>query len=288
MRRILFHFLALFLLTFLSSCAGKRHFSSSLMDYLYPNSQQTMEPTVPVLNLPLKVGIAFVPGQSTSGHDPFATWKVHRGDYDTISEKERMDLMKSVADEFRQYDYIESIELIPSGYLTKRGGFDNLQQIRTMYGLDVIALLSYDQVQNIDEGVLTMSYWTLVGAYLIKGEKNSTNTLMDAAIFHIPSNSLLFRAPGTSFVAGTATPVNLDEQLRKDSVEGFEQATANLVKSLKIQLDLFNEKVKTQPEKYKVISRPGSSYGSSTSAPFGLLLLAIGIAVWFLEWRRKI
>ena len=43
-----------------------------------------------------------------------------------------------------------------------------------MFGIDVIVLLSYDQVQFRDEGLLSLTYWTVVGAYTIPGEKNDT------------------------------------------------------------------------------------------------------------------
>lgn len=284
MKKILI-FLVVILL--MSGCAGKRHYSSSLMDYLYPNTQKEVSPSTPVLNLPIKVGIAFVPNQSAGGNEAFSIWSGHRPQYASISEKERMELMSMVAEEFKKHNFINDIELIPSGYLTTHGGFDNLEQIRTMYNLDVIALLSYDQVQNTDEGVLSLSYWTIIGAYIVKGEKNSTNTLMDAAVFHIPSKSLLFRAPGTSFVKGKATPVNLDEQLRNDAAEGFQLATQNMIENLKIQLAQFQGKVKEEPEKYQVTHRAGSSYGGSFQPLQVLLLISMAGLAGFLSWRKK-
>lgn len=284
MKKILIFLVAVLLM---AGCAGKRHYSSSLMDYLYPNTQKEVSPSTPVLELPVKVGIAFVPNQSASGNEAFSSLRGNRRQYSSISEKERMELMSMVAEEFKKHDFIDDIELIPSGYLTSRGGFDNLEQIRTMYNLDVIALLSYDQVQNTDEGFLSLSYWTIIGAYIVQGEKNSTNTLMDAAVFHIPSKSLLFRAPGTSFVKGKATPVNLDEQLRNDAAEGFQLATQNMIENLKIQLAQFQEKVKKQPEKYQVTRRAGSSYGGSLQPQQVLLLIAIAGLAGFLSRRKK-
>ncbi|NOQ41389.1 MAG: rhombotarget lipoprotein [Desulfuromusa sp.] len=271
-----------------SGCAGKRHYSSSLMDYLYPNTQKEISPTMPVLDLPIKVGIAFIPNHEAKESGSFWLWgRGDRPDNVPISEKERMELMELVVQEFKQQEFIDSIELIPSDYLSPYGGFDNLDQIRTMYGLDVVALLSYDQVQNIDEGFMSLSYWTIIGAYLIQGEKNSTNTLMDAAVFHIPSKSLLFRAPGTSFVKGRSTPVNLDEQLRKDAAEGLQLATDKMSENLKIQLELFQKKVKEQPERYQVTYRPGSSYGGSIQSWLAICLVFIGLGAGFSRWRQK-
>lgn len=281
-----------FCLMFLTAgCSGKRHYSSSLMGYLYPKEQKVVQQGQPVLKLPLKVGIAFVPDTTASGREAFSSWSGHRGVYHALSEAERMDLLASVAGEFRDYDFIENIEIIPSAYLTPKGGFDNLQQVRTMYDIDVIALVSYDQVQHTDEGLLSISYWTVIGAYIFKGEKNSTNTLVDAAVFHIPSKNLLFRAPGRSFVKGRATPVNLNEQLRSDASEGFTAATRDMVANLKIQLGLFEEKVKQQPEKYRIETRSDyrgpKSFGGSLGA-FSSIALLIGMtAVWHNDRRRK-
>ena len=132
-----------------------------------------------------------------------------------------MDLMERISAEFRSLPFVRDIDLIPTDYLTNGGGFTNLDQIRTMYGIDVITLVSYDQVQHTDEGMLSLSYWTIVGAYTVKGEKNDTSTMVDAVLYDIPSRKLLFRAPGTSRVKGSSTLVNLSEQLRTDSLNGF-------------------------------------------------------------------
>ncbi|NIQ95366.1 MAG: rhombotarget lipoprotein, partial [Desulfuromonadales bacterium] len=69
-----------------------------------------------------------------------------------------------IAADFRRHDFIGRIELIPAPYLRPGGSFANLDQIRTMYGVDAMALLSYDQVQYTDEDLLSLTYWTIVGA----------------------------------------------------------------------------------------------------------------------------
>ena len=126
-----------------------------------------------------------------------------------------------------------------------------------MYRVDAIALLAYDQVQFTDEGAASFLYWTIVGAYVVPGENNSTQTMMDAVIYDIKSRKMLFRAPGLSHIKGTATPVNLSAQLRNDSEQGFHEAAKDLVKNLDIQLEAFKDKVKKAPEEYKIEHRPG-------------------------------
>ncbi|MBI5445223.1 MAG: rhombotarget lipoprotein [Deltaproteobacteria bacterium] len=250
----------------LAGCAGmhaERRYTSSVVQYLYPKDAKAEVPAVPRLALPLQVGVAFVPEEGSVG--------AHR-----LSEKEKMDLMERISAEFRKYPFVKGIELIPSSYLTRGGGFANLDQIRTMYGTDVIALLSHDQVQHTDQGLLSLSYWTIVGAYVIRGEKNDTNTMVDAAVYHVPSRKLLFRAPGTSHVKGRATPVNLTEQLRADSRAGFELASDELVANLQDQLERFKVKVREAPQEYVVEHRPGYTGGGSLGGVFSAALLVLG------------
>ena len=92
--------------------------------------------------------------------------------------------------------------------------------------MDVIALASLDQTQFTDEGMFSLTYLTVVGAFVVPGDKNATHTMVDMAVYDIASRKLLFRAPGISYIKGLATPVNLREQLRNDSSAGFAAAIA--------------------------------------------------------------
>ncbi|UCD78710.1 MAG: rhombotarget lipoprotein [Desulfobacterales bacterium] len=249
----------------------KRHHSSSVYEYLYSDKEGHIEsPSIPILSLPLRVGIAFVP--ETGGR------------HDTLTEKDKMDLMNEVAKHFKKYKFVKDIELIPSAYLTGKGSFANLDQIRTMYGVDAIALLSYDQTQFTEEGLASITYWTIVGAYIIPGEKNDTHTMVDAAVYDIQSRKMLFRAPGISHVKGLSTPINLDEELRADSIQGFKEASADVIKNLDMQLESFKEKVKEQPEEYKVVHKPGYTGGGSLDASVIILISILG-AYWL--WMKR-
>lgn len=273
-RGLMFLTIGLSLMGFLTGCAEfntsrKSRYTSSVVEYLYPNKDVVEVPTIPRLSLPLRVGVAFVP-DSRSGPGGFR-----------LSEKERMDLMDRISSEFRTLPFVKDIELIPSAYLTQGGGFTNLDQIRTMYGIDVIALLSYDQVQHTDEGLLSLSYWTIVGAYIVKGEKNDTSTMIDAAVYDIASRKMLFRAPGVSRIQGSATLVNLTEQLRVDSSKGFSLASDDLVTNLQNQLDRFKAKVKEMPQAYAVEHKAGYTGGGSLGGAFAGTLLGLGgVALW--------
>ena len=234
---------------------GPQRYSSSIVEYLYPSKKPdsatdslpkdaSETPSIPRLVLPLHVGIAFVPdgGSSLSAYH--------------LTEKNRLDLMERISAEFKSLPSIQDIQLIPSAYLRSGGGFSNIDELGKMYGIDVIVLLAYDQVQHTDEGLLSLSYWTIVGAYTVKGEMNDTSTLMDAAVYDIRSRKMLFRAPGTSHVKGTATLINRPEQMRIDASQGFTLAADELVINLRAALENFHKQVRQSPDNYIIEQKP--------------------------------
>ena len=280
-RQSIHRFCTLFLLP-LGACASGVHGrqTSSAVDYLYPGRKDVaIQPAVPVLRLPLKVGVAFTPESEGS--------RSSRGQ--SFSEKDKLDLMREISERFRRQPYVRSIELIPSSYLSPRGGFANVDQLRTMFGLDVLVLLSYDQIQFSDETKLGVTYLSIVGAYLINGQKNDTRTLMEAVVYDIPSRTLLFRAPGLSQVRGTSAPVNQTLKLRADMDRSFREAAEDLATNLESELGRFAERVKESPEQVRVVetaayeaararsARSGGTGGGSSGALLGLgVVLLVG------------
>ena len=89
--------------------------------------------------------------------------------------------------------------MIPEAYLRTGRGFPTaLEQTARLYDLDVMALVSYDQVAHSAEGRPSFLCWTIVGAYVVKGNENDVHTFVDTAVFDVPTRKLLFRAPGVS------------------------------------------------------------------------------------------
>jgi rhombotail lipoprotein len=77
-----------------------QHRASNLYAYLYSGQKEHVDtPTVPVLSLPLRVGVAFVPANNGNGRDntpyPYA-------DDASFSESQKMELMKKVSGQFKQ------------------------------------------------------------------------------------------------------------------------------------------------------------------------------------------
>jgi rhombotail lipoprotein len=273
-------FIALCITFSLSGCATTRekHNAASVVDFLFPDTKEpVVTPGIPVLKLPLRVGIAFVPSSGRA-----------YSQVSGLTEKRKTDLMQQVAGHFKKYPFVKEIEVIPSAYLRTKGSFANLDQIRTIYGVDVIALISYDQVQFTDQDFLSLTYWTIVGAYIVPGEKNSTHTLLDTVVYDVASRKMLFRAPGTHHVKGRTTLANLTEQLRLDSETGFSEAAKDMTANLDIQLAVLKDKIKERPEEYKVVRTPeyvGRTGGGSIDEIMLALLIALGGGLWWIRRR---
>ena len=97
----------------LAGCATPRHEAASVVEYLYPDQKDPLPATgMPTLRLPLRVGLAFVPGGASGAG--------------FLTEERRMELLQKIAGRFRSYPFVKDIELIPTAYLRPRGGFTNL------------------------------------------------------------------------------------------------------------------------------------------------------------------
>jgi rhombotail lipoprotein len=243
---------------------GKQSQSSSLMEYLYPDKDTRKEHVeeIPVLSLPVNVGIAFVPSKH---------WRD-----DGINNNDQIELLESVKTAFLQYDYINRIEVIPNAYLKGGEGFADLDQVARLYDVDVMALVSYDQVTQSLENNAALLYWTIVGMYVIPGNENSIQTFVDTAVFDVKSRKMLFRAPGINKLSKRTTAVGIDSTLDKKSREGFVLAVADMTTNLDAELARFKTRVKEE-KVAKVEYREGYS-GGSIGVYFLLLVFAVLLA----------
>ncbi|USD33803.1 MULTISPECIES: rhombotarget lipoprotein [Vibrio] len=260
MKKIAFIFALSF---FIFGCSGlgqsEETASSSLVDFLYPNTKdyQEHQPTIPHLVLPVNVGIAFVPSSKYGKLD--------------LSSKRKHEILSKVKNEFLGLDYVNRIEIISDPYLRSGGGFDNLKQISRLYDVQVMALVSYDQVARSSQNNAALLYWTIVGMYLIPGDQNTTQTFVDTAVFDINSSKLLFRAPGLSNVGSLSTAVGIEETFYENSEKGFDLAVTDMVNNLGSELDLF--KIRIKEEKVANVSYD-SGYSGGSIHWFVLVVLA--------------
>jgi rhombotail lipoprotein len=189
------------------------------------------------------VGIAFVPDGSYGGRG--AGMAITQGSLgDAFSEPRQRELLERVAEAFRGTQDVAFVEVLPTHNLKGRGGFDELQPIAAMYGLNLVTLGSYDQVQFDDRDAASLLYWTLIGLYLVPGDRHETQTLLDASVFDLASRALLFSGSGSSVVKGRSTANDVRRELRDASAAGFEKATDDLIANLQISLGVFRANTK--------------------------------------------
>lgn len=238
--------------------------SSSLVDFLYPDGQvpPPVEERMPYLDLPLRVGIAFVPSKSR----------------EDISATEKQKLMEHVADAFRDREYVQTIDAIPETYMRSARGVHGMQQVAALYDVDVMALVSYDQMSFSGERDSAIMYWTIVGALMFKGNTNEVHTMVDTAVFDVQTAKLLFRAPGMHNQQRNATLIDNKRDLRKLREQGFVAATDDMIVNLDAELGTFQAAVE-RGEVAQVAWREGYGGGSLTW-PLFLALLMAAIARW--------
>jgi rhombotail lipoprotein len=258
--------LATALLWFAAGCSwmweGPREgVSSSVVDYLYPAGQTPPAPSdaLPQLALPVKVGLAFVPA---------------KGD-EALTEAQRQELLERTRAAFLERDFIANIEVIPETYLDTGRGFETLDSVARLYALDVMALISYDQVAFVGDRTSSILYWTIIGAYMVKGNEHEVQTFVDTAVFDMGTHRLLFRAAGTDRLGAHSTLIDIPEARREAMQRSFENAMADMTTNLDRELDVFKERV--QEEQVAVVThRPGYEGGGGGALDAWWLLLAAG------------
>ncbi len=216
------------------------------------------------LQLPLRMGIAFVPpeaGQRTGSLNATAPANL-------LEASREQELHKKVSDLFGQKPWALSFKIIPAQYLTRGGGFQDLEQVAQSFGVEVMALVSVDQMQFSSPRWYSWTYWTLVGAYMVKGDKNDTTTLVDAAVYHVPTHTFLFRAGGVGTVKGGSTWSGREDAFRQQSRESLSLAMADLSKSLDVGVaDFKQELLKGSRKDVVLLDREGNLFGSTAYDP---------------------
>lgn len=237
--------------------------SSSIVEFLYPSGEVPPQASgeVPAVELPLTVGLAFVPGKGAS--------------LGPLSEPQKMALLEQVRAKFTSEDYVTQIVLVPDSYLRGADGFTALDRAARMYGLDVMALVSYDQLSTTSEKKSSFWYWTIVGAYLVEGTRNDVQTLVDTAVFDIPSRTLLFRAAGTDRVQKDATMVESPQQLRDAQAASFGRAMQDMTVNLQQELEVFKSRIDAGGAPIRVVRTDGDK-GGGAAGFLTLALLALG------------
>jgi rhombotail lipoprotein len=242
---------------------------AGVLEFLYPEGKPATPPADVSLELPVRLGIAFAPEDGSAWSAP-------------ITEGEKQRVLQRIRDAFQDVEGVESIEPIPSIYLKPGGGFENVERLHSLLGIDLIALVSYEQTQFSDVNRLSLTYWTIVGAYFVEGNENETHTFVDTSVFDVRSHALLFNAGGRSRVEESSTAHEQSEVLRAGSTEGLEKAVDDMIGQLQVALAAFREQVKQGTVRgacTPAVLVSGSATGGSGAGAAGWPELAFGLAV---------
>jgi rhombotail lipoprotein len=265
-------------------CANAAHSSSSLVSFLYPNGAAPPSvDTIPQLRVPLRVGLAFLPSQ---GESPF----------NGLGAAEKEQLLDRIRQRFQSRRFVSEITVIPDYYLANARGFAGLAGLQRLYSVDVVALVSYDQVSNSsDMKYRSLAYLTIVGAFLVNGTENQVTTLVDLAVVDPTTRSLILRAGGTSSQKVESTLVDRTHNVREASVGGYSAATDTMIEHFDLALTQFELSVRSGTARVAVVNRDGSARGGGGAINAGalaplLLLLALRVATAHRarhQWRRR-
>jgi rhombotail lipoprotein len=255
--------------TFMNHSTQTRN-SSSLVSFLYPNgSAPPPQNAVPELRVPLRVGLAFLPTQTAFGDAQ-------------LDAAHKQELLERIRQRFADRKFVSEIVIIPDYYLTVSRGFAGLEGVQRLYNVDLMALVSYDQVTYTDDNKWSLGYLTIVGAYVVKGSTNDTTTLVDLAVVDPRTRSLVLRAGGTDTHHQNSTLVNMQRNTRLASAESFDAATQQMILHFDGALTAFETEVHEGRANVHVTARSttggggggGSVVGADIVALAGLVLLS--------------
>ena len=134
------------------------------------------------------MGLAFLPSAEARTPD--------------LDEAHKDALLERIKQRFASRKFVAEIVVVPDYYLSGQRGFAGLDGIKRLYGLDVVALVSFDQQTHLDQNEWSLAYMTIVGAYVVKGSRHDVATLVDLAVVDPVTHQLVMRAGGASFRHG--------------------------------------------------------------------------------------
>ena len=249
------------------NCRTQVHNSSSLVSYLYPDgAPPPANDSMPELRVPLRVGLAFLPPQGGSS-------------VVQLDEAHKALLLERIRGRFASRKFVSEIVIIPDYYLQSSRGFEGLAGVQRLYDVDLMALVSYDQVTHTSDTAASLTYWTILGAYFIPGSVNDTTTLVDLAVVDPPTRSLVLRAGGTDTNHHSTTLIDMSRETRHDSSASFDAATNHMIDHFDTALLAFEQEVHEGKARVHVVARNGGHGGGAGAWSLGEIAGGIVLVV---------
>ena len=235
----------------LGVCHRHTQNSTSLVEFLYPaGATPPPQDAQPQLHLPLRVGLAFLPSNGAEAENGL-----------DAAHKEA--LLEEIRQRFISRKFVADIVVIPDYYLRGKAGFESLEGVQRLYGIDLMALVSYDQVAHEDDNNWSLGYVTIVGAYVLKGTRHDVSTLVDLAVVDPATHSLVLRAGGFDTRHGNVSLVRESVELRDAARGGYDAATGQMMDHFDDALRKFESDVHDGKAHVKVVSNRGIGGGGS-------------------------
>jgi rhombotail lipoprotein len=260
------------------NCNTQTHNSSSLVSFLYPDGKAPPpQNAVPELRVPLRVGLAFLPSQASFGGAQ-------------LDAAHKQELLEQIRKRFSDRKFVSEIVIIPDYYLATSKGFSGLEGVQRLYNIDIMALVSYDQVTYTDDNKWSLGYLTIVGAYLVKGSIDDTTTLVDLAVVDPRTRSLVLRAGGTDTRHETSTLVDIQHKARISSEASFDAATKQMIVNFNGALTAFETEVHEGRANVRVVARnapAGSGGGGGSTTGRDVVALLVLVLICRVALRRE-
>lgn len=196
--------------------------TQSAFKYLYPEKEaaQLRVADVARLDLPLRVGVGFIPSRAV----------------DRLSAATGAEVIQGLVEQVQAQKFVERAIALPADSLTPSGGFGELDKVAFMHRLDAVLLLSYEQIAITEQSPLSLLDLTIVGAYVVPGHHNDVQTRLTATAVHIPSRRYLLSADGIHESTQESTLMHASAQIRNAMEEGMLGAAADLDPNLHLAL----------------------------------------------------
>ena len=172
---------------------------------------------------------------------------------------------------------LSEIVIIPDYYLAAQRGFAGLEAVQRLYSVDVMALVSYDQVMHAEQNNWSLGYLTIVGMYVLKGNRYDVSTLVDLAVVDPATRSLILRAGGIDTRHGNTTMIGERRESREAGGAAFSAASGQMIQHFDAALTDFEAQVRAGHANVRVVRKDGSGGGAFTW-PWLLALLAVAVA----------
>jgi rhombotail lipoprotein len=261
-------------------CRSETRNSSSLVSFLYPDGKlPPPQDSTPELHLPLRIGLAFLPSQYPGGSAD-------------LDDPHKEQILERIRRRFADRKFVGEIVVIPDYYLKSNRGFEGLQGVQRLYNIDLMALVSYDQVTHRDDTNWSLSYLTIVGAFVIPATNHDVATMVDLAVVDPATRSLVLRAGGTDATHGHSTLVEEPSKARASGADSFDSASNQMIGNFDTALNAFEASVRAGHANVRVVNRNGSPSGGSggggaVDAVDAMLLTLLVAACRLTKTRRK-